>query len=372
LRVPRDRSGGRERRLHREITRAKSRNGKMIAELVSVVTPCYNAAAHIEETIQSVRAQTYAPVEHIVVDDASTDRSREVVGGFSHVRAVSLEHNRGGSHARNVGASLAQGEFLMFLDADDVLVPDTLMALVSAVRRRRATIGVSPWRRLQSDARGQWALAPADVPLPTPGADHVKEWLDGTCWVPPCAVLWHRADYMQTGGWDEALSLDDDADLMMRALLDGFTPAVATHGVAFYRDHGKPGSSVSTDLFSARRIASRVRVVDKLAMRLTERGRLLEYAVSLGAAYQRAARDAYQQGLVDIGRACEATGEALAGAQTVSHGRIGQAARRVLGLERKERIAQALARWGIGRRWRREIARVGAKRPRNSDIVRDR
>ena len=157
------------------MTRDKSVNGPVVTGLVSVVTPCYNAVAFIAETIQSVSAQTYAPVEHIVVDDASTDGSRAVVGGFSHVQVVNLEHNRGGSHARNVGASLARGEFLMFLDADDVLAPDTLMALVSAIRRKRTTIGVCPWRRRQRNARGQWVLAPADVPLPTPGANHVKD-----------------------------------------------------------------------------------------------------------------------------------------------------------------------------------------------------
>jgi hypothetical protein len=73
-----------------------------------------------------------------------------------------------------------------------------------------------------------------------------------------------------------------------------------------------------------------------------------------------------------MGRACEATGEALAGAQPVSRSRMGQAARWVLGLERKERVAQALARWGIGRRWRRDFARVSAERARNSDILSDR
>jgi glycosyltransferase involved in cell wall biosynthesis len=344
----------------------------MLPGLVSVVTPCYNAAAFIGETIQSVQAQTYAPIEHIVVDDASTDSSREVVSRFAHVRTENLDRNRGGSHARNLGASIARGEFLMFLDADDVLAPDTLMALVSAISRRRETIGVSPWRRLQRDARGKWTLGPADVPLPVPGADHVKEWLDGTCWVPPCAVLWHHADYMQTGGWDEALSLDDDADLMMRALLDGFTPAVATSGEAYYRDQGTSGSSVSTDVFSARKIQSRIRVVDKLAMRLTQRGLLRQYAVPLGAAYQRAARDAYQQDLVVMGRACEALGEALAGAQPVSSTRMGQAARWLLGLERKERMAQALARWGIGPHWRREFVRVTAERPQDSGVVSDR
>src|SRR5690242_9351310 len=94
-----------------------------IPGLVSVITPCYNAAPFVLETLATVRAQTYGAVEHIVVDDASTDASWELVRHAPGVRAYRLERNRGGAHARNVGVGHARGEYLMFLDADDLLAP---------------------------------------------------------------------------------------------------------------------------------------------------------------------------------------------------------------------------------------------------------
>jgi glycosyltransferase involved in cell wall biosynthesis len=325
-------------------------------DLVSVITPCYNAAAFLRETIDSVRNQTHESVEHIVVDDASTDGSWDVVRDYPGVRPVRLDRNQGGSRVRNVGFAQARGEFLMFLDADDVIAPETLAALVSVVRDRPGTIGICPWSRLRKAPDGTWMRVPAQVPLPHPGADHFKEWLDGTCWVPPCAVLWRRDAYVRTGGWDESLTLDDDAELMMRALVSGAVLTLAPTGRSFYRAHDD-GLSLSTDVYSRAKIASRARVVEKLDSLLSASGRLASYAVPLGKAYQRVALLAYQHEAIDLGRKCQARGEALAGRRAVGRTLTGRALSRLFGLERREVIVRTLAEWGVGTSPRRELLR---------------
>ncbi|HLL84058.1 MAG TPA: glycosyltransferase family 2 protein, partial [Longimicrobium sp.] len=181
----------------------------MTRPLVSVVTPCYNAAPFVAETIESVLAQTHPAVEQIVVDDASTDGSWEVVERYAaahphRVRAVRLEANRGGSHARNRGAELARGEMVMFLDADDTIAPDTLGALAEGAGGHAGSIAYCPWERSKLAPGGDWVATPPDVPLPSPDPDEaLRGWLAGSSWVPPCAVLWTRAAYERTGGWDE-------------------------------------------------------------------------------------------------------------------------------------------------------------------------
>jgi len=120
------------------------------APLVSVVTACHNAEPFVAETIESVLAQTYRAVEQILVDDASTDGSWSVIERYTaahpdRVRALRLETNRGGCFARNRGAEQARGELLMFLDADDLISPDSVAALVEVVRdvpRALETVGL--------------------------------------------------------------------------------------------------------------------------------------------------------------------------------------------------------------------------------------
>lgn len=101
---------------------------------VSIVIPCFNAEAYLGEAIRSALAQTYANVETIVVDDGSTDGTRAVVAAFGGGIRYERQAHRGAPAARNRGISLASGELIQFLDADDLLFPDKLARQVEAMR----------------------------------------------------------------------------------------------------------------------------------------------------------------------------------------------------------------------------------------------
>lgn len=319
-------------------------------ELVSVVTPCYNGAALLGETIAAVAAQTYPKIEHIVVDDGSTDGTWGIIQEHrGRIIPLRLPQNRGGSHARNRGAELAKGSYLVFLDADDLMAPEAIAALVRAVRDQPGGIGYCRWRRLR-EVEGQWRFFPAEIPLPEPGADTLRGWLEGI-WVPPCAVLWRRDVYLTTGGWDERLTLNDDGDLMTRALARGARLVLADGGEAYYRDHSAR-LSVSKDLTSERKLLSRMRSYQNLMDELASQGRLSEYAMPLGLVFHHLAEVGFREGYSGCARESLALGEQLVGPRRVSRSWLGRLLTGVLGLERKERLFNALARSGLGRRER--------------------
>ncbi|HEX2092917.1 MAG TPA: glycosyltransferase family A protein [Longimicrobiaceae bacterium] len=329
--------------------------------LVSVVMPCYNAAPFVAEAMESVLAQSYAPVELVVVDDASTDGSGQVVRALAEchpdrVRAVRLDRNRGGCHARNRGVEVARGELLMFLDADDRIAPDTIAALVEALRGHLDGIAACDWRHLQR-VDGEWRETPSSLPLPEPGADLFRVWLDGSAWAPTCSVLWRREVYERTGGWDEELTREQDDDLMLRAYARGARLVIARGGLGLYRLHEELALSVTRGV-AEDKLRSSVRLLEKLAAELERRGRMGELGARVGNVYHQLALRGFQQGHRELARECLRRGEALAGRRVLSPKPVGRALERLLGLERKERLVQVLARYGVATRDRRHTHRV--------------
>src|SRR5690242_19457333 len=100
--------------------------------LVSIVTPSLNQARWLREAIESVRAQDYPHVEHVVVDGGSTDGTLEILREYDHLRWVS-EPDRGQSHALNKGFQLATGEIFGWLNADDAYPPIAVSEAVAAL-----------------------------------------------------------------------------------------------------------------------------------------------------------------------------------------------------------------------------------------------
>jgi len=125
--------------------------------LVSVIIPAFNAERFVVETLQTVFDQTHHPIEIIVVDDGSTDRTAEVVAAARPAVHVVRQQNSGGcSSPRNAGLRLARGEFVNFFDADDLMSPEKLSRQVAFLRRNPdAAAVVMDYRN--SDTGGPYA-----------------------------------------------------------------------------------------------------------------------------------------------------------------------------------------------------------------------
>lgn len=95
---------------------------------ISIVTPVYNGADYLDETIQSVLGQSLGDFEWVLVDDASTDQSAQLIQTYDdpRIRLIQLDRNQGAAVARNTGLQAAVGQYIAFIDADDVWHPDKL------------------------------------------------------------------------------------------------------------------------------------------------------------------------------------------------------------------------------------------------------
>src|SRR5690554_5458375 len=111
--------------------------------LVSIVIPLYNVEQYVDECLESVRQQTYENLEIIVVEDCSTDNSLKALEPYladERVRLIQHEQNGGLSAARNTGIEAATGEYLMFVDSDDVVERTLVEVCIRAARRLSADV----------------------------------------------------------------------------------------------------------------------------------------------------------------------------------------------------------------------------------------
>jgi len=122
----------------------------MIDGLVSIITPVYNAEDFVEETIRSVQSQTYKNWEMLLVDDCSTDSSANIISLFAEnderIKYIRLEQNSGAAVTRNTGIEKARGNFIAFLDSDDVWKKDKLERQVEFLRDKKVGFCFTSYR----------------------------------------------------------------------------------------------------------------------------------------------------------------------------------------------------------------------------------
>ena len=201
------------------------------APRVSVVIPCYNHAHFLGEAIESVRGQTYKPVETILVDDGSEDATPAVAARYPAVRYLRQE-NRGLSAARNTGLHESTGSHLVFLDADDRLLPTALEAGVACFREHPACGFVfGAFRRIAADGSFlERAVAARNE------EDPYYAMLRRNYISMHATVMYRRDALLAVQGFDPSLPACEDYDLYLR-MTRRFT--IRAHGVeiAEYRQH---------------------------------------------------------------------------------------------------------------------------------------
>lgn len=201
--------------------------------LVSVVVPTYNGATFVRQTIESVLAQSYAPLELIVCDDGSSDATLEIVRSFGDRLRLVQQQNRGVAAARNRAVSEARGELVAFLDHDDVWEPELLSTLVPQL------LAHPEWGLVYADSwvidaqgarwgrRGHWlSYAQGEVFEPL---------LVGN-FIPVETTLLRTNFFRELGGYDERLFFLEDYELCLRVARRapvGFHP----QPLASYRVH---------------------------------------------------------------------------------------------------------------------------------------
>ena len=127
---------------------------KKTNDLISIIIPIYNRQELIEECIASVFAQSYQNFEIIIVDDGSSDNTYKICHSLAEadprIKLFAMDHG-GVSAARNKALDVATGEFIFFLDSDDVIHPSLLEALVTGMKKNDANIGATDVARATAD-----------------------------------------------------------------------------------------------------------------------------------------------------------------------------------------------------------------------------
>jgi glycosyltransferase involved in cell wall biosynthesis len=206
--------------------------------LVSIIVPCHNSAPWLAATLESALGQTHSALEVIVIDDGSQDESEAISRRFESrgVRVVS-QPKRGASAARNHGLRLAQGKYLQFLDADDLLTPEKIAAQVELLERAGGrAIASCRWGRFTDDP-ARAAFVDEAVFRDFPPIEFLLLHTAKAGMIHPAAWLVPRLVAETAGPWDERLSLNDDGEYFARVVLASDRIDFSAHGASLYRSN---------------------------------------------------------------------------------------------------------------------------------------
>ena len=187
----------------------------MINKKISVIIPAYNAEMTIKQTLNSVFNQTYGNLEVIIVNDGSTDGTLDILEKQAARIKIISTSNKGVSHARNTGLKNASGDYIQFLDADDLLIPDKIEIQLTALEAEDADIAYGNWQKfIELDGKITLKeITNREISYP------IEVDLFTDFWCPPAALLYSKAITEKIGPWKEWLPIIQDARYMLDAAM---------------------------------------------------------------------------------------------------------------------------------------------------------
>jgi len=230
-----------------------------VGNKISIVVPTRNRSALLRSTLRSIDVQTWGDRETIVVDEASTDDTATMLASeFPDVKVIHHDAARGQSGARNAGIAAAGGDWVFFLDDDDLVPPRHLAELLHEALVAPPGCLVSGRMRDFAIVSGEVVLAPVIcTPADRPDGEAVIELIDpySQRTLAHSTILWPR-QLFDTLRWDEELAFNEDYDLLGRAILAGNHILGREAGLYCVRMHTGPrvttGTSVRRKLAPAR------------------------------------------------------------------------------------------------------------------------
>ena len=231
----------------------------------SIVIPCYNAGRFLGDTLASIAAQSRAVAEVVLVDDGSTDDSAAIAERAGPPVRVIRQINQGESVARNAGLRAAGGDYVLFLDADDLLGREAIERLSDAVAAVPGSVAVMGSSLFTDDPD-----APFETHLPRYHA--LLPGIIETNFGPPHCWLVPRSLALDVGGFREDLQHSEDWEFWGRLALAGAPLVTVAYPGALYRRH--PGSQVATSSKPAI-FLGRLKVAQAMAEGLLARPALL-------------------------------------------------------------------------------------------------
>lgn len=227
--------------------------------LVSILMPMFNSDKWLADTLRSVQDQTHSNWELIIIDDGSEDNSFEIANEFSNNDnriKVYQQPNKGACAARNKAFELSSGDYIQYLDADDLLVPNKIEKQLSTIlnvneNNAIANCGWEKFHKQPSDAINNKQRI--DKSYKSPVEWLLDSWILGehgqtNCWLTPRNII------EKVGGWDESLTVNQDGEFFCRVLLEASHIYFVDEVKVYYRIGNQ--SSVSQRPSSIRKASS--------------------------------------------------------------------------------------------------------------------
>ena len=241
---------------------------------VSILIPAHNAAPWLDETLESALAQTCPGKEIIVVENGSTDNTADIAQRYASrgVKVFSIPATTA-AHARNFAFSKAQGEFIQYLDADDLLSPGKIMSQLTQLDATQPILGMSALAEFfdGDDA----TVAPVHTAWPFISSRDPKVWLadllgtEGRSgfvalhqWLTPRLLI------EQAGPWNETLTVNDDGEFFSRVVIQACEIRTTLTEVAYYRRHRQGKTLSSSYRYDGRHLESMFRATELISSRL--------------------------------------------------------------------------------------------------------